>query len=140
MIPVNYPGVLLCTAFAVGLSYLWYGKLFKKSWVHATTPHDVGDSLPAHRPFQWVVAIQTIGAFLMIFTLEHNLIFGSAYLNMYGIESGFQAGIWNWLGFVAPVFAAAVLLERRTWTYWAIHAGYYLMVLLASSVTLSLWV
>ena len=141
MIPINYLAVVASAVAAMVVGFLWYGPLFGKSWSKLMgwgdmTPEKMKEMQKKAMP---AYAVNMVGAFLMAFALAHNLIFGSAYLNMYGIAAGFQAAFWNWLGFVAPVTLGAVLWEGKPLKLWYINASYYLVVLLAMGTILALW-
>ena len=75
----------------------------------------------------------------MAFVLSHALIFASTYLHVGGLSAAFQAGAWNWLGFVVPVSLGSVLWEGKSWKWWCITAGYYLVSLFLMSLVLAYW-
>lgn len=56
-----------------------------------------------------------------------------------GIRSGLLIALIVWVGFVASVLLAQVTYEHRPFAFFAISAGYRLIVLLAMGAILSAW-
>ncbi len=137
---VNYGAVLAAAVSAIVLGFLWYGPIFGKAWMKemGMTKESIKHSMKG-RSAAMVYGLQAVGALLMAYVLLHGLIFGNAYLNMSGILSGIQGAFWFWLGFVAPVTLSAVLWEGKSWKYWGITAGYYLVTLLVMGAILTAW-
>ena len=137
MVPINYLSVLGATVASMVIGFLWYGPLFGKQWMRmmgfTTDKMDAAKKKGMGKSY----AIMAVGSLLMSYALAHNVIFGSAYLQMNGIEAGIMAGFWNWLGFIAPVTVGVVLWEGKPWKLWCITAGYYLVSLLVMGMILS---
>lgn len=143
-IDINWWAILVTVIVSFGLGNIWFGPLFGKYWMRVTmgmTPEECRNAMtPAQKKKMWWSMIaMIIGAFLMNFTLLHNLTFGSAYLDLYGIAAGLQAAFWNWLGFIATVTIGSVFFENRPWKFWFVLAGYYLVVLLINGMILASW-
>ena len=68
------------------------------------------------------------------------LVFLSSYLNMSGLEAGIKVGFLSWLGFVAPVTLGSVLWEGRSWKFWILTNGYYLITLVVMGSILAFWI
>ena len=85
-------------------------------------------------------AIMFIGSLLMAFVLAHSIVFASTYMQASGISAALQAALWNWIGFIAPVSIGSVLWEGKSWKYWGVTGGYYLVQLIIFSIILVLWV
>ena len=138
MVPINYLSVLGAAVASMILGFLWYGPLFGKEWARlmgfTTDKMDAAKKKGMGKSY----AIMAVGSLLMSYALAHNLIFGSAYLQMSGIEAGIMAGFWNWLGFIAPVTVGVVLWEGKPWKLWCITAGYYLVTLLVMGMILAM--
>lgn len=84
-------------------------------------------------------SIVAITSLVMAFVLSHAIIFASAYLQVTGSSAALQTAIWNWLGFVVPVSLGGVLWEGKSWKWWWITAGYYLVSLFLMSLVLTYW-
>ncbi len=143
MVPINYLAVLVSAVAAMGIGFLWYGKLFSKQWqeLMGWTPERMAQMQAegGKKNMNVQYGIQAVGALLMAFVLAHSIIFAGAYLNAAGVSAGLMGAIWSWLGFVAPVTVGIVLWDGKPWKLWFINAGYYLVVLLAMGVILGWW-
>ncbi len=139
-IPINYYAVIAAAVSNMVLGFLWYGPLFGKKWMALSGR--TAESLEADKQkgMALTYVIQILGALLMSYVLAHAIIFGMAYTNTYGILGGVTASFWYWLGFVAPVTVGDVLWNGRSWSYWCISAGYYLVALLIMGAILAYWV
>src|SRR3989344_7706455 len=118
MVPINYLAVLVAAIAAMVLGYLWYGPLFGKEWAKLMgwTPEEMAKKMsdPAGKNKMMMgYGAQFVGALVMAFVLSHSLVFASAYLNVSGAMGGLQAGVWSWLGFVAPTTIGMVLWEGK---------------------------
>lgn len=82
---------------------------------------------------------QFIGSLIMAYVLAHALVFASAYLKVEGVSAGLTVGLWNWLGFVAPVTLGSVLWEGKPKKLWILNNAYYLLLLMVMGVILALW-
>ena len=145
MVAVNYLAILVCGFVAMGLGTLWYGPLFGQAWMKgAGISPDAMEKMKADPKMKQKMmrsyGIMFIGSLLTAFVLAHSLVFASTYMQISGVMAGFEAAIWNWLGFVAPVTIGMVLWEQKTVKYWLIVSGYSLVYLLICGTILALWV
>lgn len=143
-VPINYLALILCAVVAVALGMLWYGPLFGKPWRKemGVTEEDAKQMMnnpSARKKMMKSSLIAAVGAFIMAYGLAHTLVFGDAYLHMTGVEAGLQGSFWSWLSFCVPVLLGAVLWENKTWKWWFITIGYYLVDLLLMGIILSVW-
>jgi uncharacterized protein DUF1761 len=116
---VSYVGVLVAAVAHIVLGYVWYlPMVFGKRWEAVS-----GKTLPTGTPPPMTIAYMVISALLAAYGL--GLWFGGV-----GLTDGLIAGGLTWLYFVAPVTAAGVFFEGRSWMQWAINAGYWLVGLL----------
>jgi hypothetical protein len=142
VVPVNYLAVLVCGIAAMVLGFLWYGPLFGKKWatLEGMDMNMMKNPTPEQKKKMYRgYAIQFVAALVMAFVLEHSLIFAAAYMHVSGVSAGLQAGLWSWLGFIAPATLGMVLWEMKPWVLWIIVSGYWLALLLISGVILALW-
>jgi hypothetical protein len=137
-IVIDYWAVFGAAVAAMVLGFLWFGPLFGKQWTRAMgISHEQMEEMKAKgMPSMWrSYLIMFIGALVMAFVLAHVLVaFGNV---MGGIDSGVSAGLWMWIGFVAPVTIGSVLWEKRSWRYWFITSGYYLVSLILMSIIIA---
>ena len=112
---VSYVGILVAAVAHLVLGYVWYlPMVFGKRWEAAS-----GKTLPG-TPAPMTIAFMVVSALLAAYGL--GLLFGGI-----GLVNGAIWGALIWLYFVAPVSAAGVLFEGRSWMWWAITAGYWLV-------------
>jgi len=139
MVPINYLAVIGAAIVACVIGFLWYGPLFGKQWMASAglSPEKLDEMKAKGMGTTYVLMV--LSALVMSYVLAHVLVFASTYMNVSGITAGLSSGFWNWLGFVAPVSLGAVLWDGKSWTYWFITAGYYLVSLLVMGVILALW-
>ncbi|MES2994658.1 MAG: DUF1761 domain-containing protein [Patescibacteria group bacterium] len=141
-VAINYLAILGAVVAAVVLGSLWYGPLFGKAWMREVglTADDVTKAKTdpsAKNAMLRSYALMTLSSVVMAYVLVHTLAFASAYTQTSGIAAGLMAGFWSWLGFVVPVSLGPVLWENKSWRYWFITSGYYLVNLLIMGVILA---
>ncbi len=135
-ITINYLAVLVAAITSMIVGYLWYGPLFGRQWRHLM---GMTKEAMSQKSMTQTYTIMFISVLVMAGVLAHNLVFGSAFLNLSGVTAGIQVGFWNWLGFVVPVSLGTVLWDKKPWKLWFIDAGYYLVVMVKMGIILALW-
>jgi hypothetical protein len=103
------------------LGALWYGVIFKKSWMKF-----VGFSeavKPKYRAFGMVVSL--VACLLLSFVLAHVVNWAGS--NTF--TGGAKIGILCWLGFMAPPLFTQHIFENRRANLFAINAAYWLLVM-----------
>lgn len=138
-VPINYIAVLVAAIASMVLGFLWYGSLFGKIWMELSgITHEKIDAEKASG-MEKNYAIAFVGSLVMSYVLAHALVFASAYLKVNGVSAGIEVGVWNWLGFIAPVTLGTVLWEGKSWKLWVLNNAYYLVTLSIMGIILSLW-
>lgn len=113
---VNYVAVVIAAVVQVVLGYVWFMPMvFGKRYEAAS-----GKMLPTGMPAPKTIAYMVIAALLAAFGL--GLLFGGV-----GLTNGAIWGALMWLYFVVPMSAAAIFFEGRSWMWWALTAGYWLV-------------
>ena len=140
MIEVNYLAILVSAVAAIVLGFLWYGPLFGKYWIAYMGWSDADMEAAKAKGMTKTYLIMTISTLVMAYVMAHAVLFGTEYTKTFGATGGLMAAFWNWLGFVAPVTLSAVLWEGKSWGYWVLTAGYYLVSLAIMGVILATWV
>jgi hypothetical protein len=113
---VAYVAVLVAAVVHIVLGYVWFlPMVFGKRWEAAS-----GKTLPKGTPPPMTLAYMVVSALLAAYGL--GLLFGGI-----GLVNGAVWGALIWLYFVAPVSSAAVFFEGKSWMWWAITAGYWLV-------------
>src|SRR3989344_9432476 len=139
MIPINFLAVIGAAVAAIALGFFWYGPIFGKKWVAESGMSPEKMNAMKSQNMNVTYAIMAVSTLLMSYVLSNTLVFASTFLGSGSISAGLQAGFWAWLGFVMPVSLGAVLWDGKSWTYWFITAGYYLVSLILMGVILALW-
>ena len=116
---VSWIAVIVAAVAHIILGYVWYMPMvFGKRWEAAG-----GNALPTGTPPPMTIAYMVVSALLAAYGL--GLLFGGI-----GLVNGAIWGALIWLYFVAPVTAGAVFFQGRSWMWWAITAGYWLVGLI----------
>lgn len=141
---VNYWAIIVSAIAAIVLGGLWYGPLFGKTWMREMniSPEDMakakGDKAAGNAVAK-SYGIMAITTFVMAFVLSYTVTFATTYTQTFGVVGGLMNGFFSWFGFVMPVSLGGVLWEHKSWKWWFITSGYYLVSLLMMSVILAVW-
>jgi hypothetical protein len=118
---VSYVTVLIAAVIQWLLGALWYGLIFKKSWMKHAGITEGGKSMNAI--FGMVTAF--VGCLLLSFILGHIVMWAGAKV----FTGGAKLGIICWSGFVAPPLFTQHIFERRPANLFAINAAYWLLAM-----------
>ncbi len=134
-IEVSLVAVVVATIVNIALGFAWYSKaLFGKQWMAELGLSEA--SMQANKKgMNKTYALMTVASLVMAYVLAHIV----AVFESSTVMDGIQAGFWTWLGFVAPVTLNGVLWEKKSWNYYGITTGYYLVSLCLMGVILTLW-
>lgn len=138
-VPVNYFAVLVAALASMVIGSLWYGPLFGKQWMALSgmNPSQLDEAKKKGMAKSYILMF--IGSLVMAFVLVHSIAFAQEYLKISDLAAGIQGGLWNWLGFIAPVTLGAVLWDNKPWKLWFLNNGNNLVTLMVMGVILSLW-
>lgn len=103
------------------LGALWYGVVFKKSWMKFVGFTE--SEKPKYRAFGMAVAL--VACLLLSFVLAH--VVGWAGSDTF--TGGAKIGIIAWLGFMAPPLFTQHISENRRANLFAINASYWLLAM-----------
>lgn len=147
MADLNWLGLLAAVAATMALGFLWYSPKLPtgRAWMRAVRAQDMERCGPTRMAA--AMGLMVLGTVLLMFVLAHVLV---AFRDAQGLDQdpperafdlgagqGAMAGFWMWLGFVVPVQLNLVAFEQRSWTYFAVSAGYYLVALALSGLLLA---
>jgi hypothetical protein len=121
------------------LGFLWYGPIFGKMWMKMMGMKMADMKKAQAKGMTMQYGLMFVGSLVMAYVLAHALVFASAYTKTSGISAGLMVGMWNWLGFIAPVTLTSVLWEGKSWNLWLLNNGYYLVSLLTMGAILAMW-
>ena len=134
---VNFWGVLVAAIAAFVLGGFWFGPFFGKPWMRAVgiTHEQMERMKEKGMSAMWRSYLAMfIGVLVMAYVLAHVLAVFSGSADAALGSLGVSGGLWMWIGFVAPVMLGPVLWEGRSWKYWFITAGYYLVSLILMGI------
>lgn len=138
-VPINYLAVLVAAIASIVLGFLWFGPVFGKAWIKQMGFSQADIEKGKKQGMAMNYALMSLGSLVMAYVLAHSLVFANAFLNTSGVGAGLQAGLWNWLGFMAPVIMGDQLWGGKPWKLFPITGGYYLVSLCLMGVILSIW-
>lgn len=130
-------GLAVVVNFFVG--YVWYGPLFGKAW---GSDMGVDTSAVSGAGLAKAMGLTVVGLILMTFVLSQNIgawtpsSWGHADNSADRLMQALSAAGFTWLGFILPVLFSSITWEGRSFRFFAINAGYYLMTLLIASFAL----
>ena len=106
----------------------WYASpVFGKTWQEATGVKPDPGQIPR------ALVVQAIGDLVMAYVLAR-------IIGHYGAETlvaGAFVGFMAWLGFIAPLNAAAVVFEKRPMTYAYVNGGFNLVSIVVMGAVIS---
>lgn len=115
---------LLGAVVSFVLGWVWYSKfLFGKFWMA-----EMGITAEPTKAEKMAMMPKMLG-----FGLLADFVKSFVFLILVATlrANQFYLGAFIWLGFVVPMLLNAVLYEKKSWKLFLIHAGYYLVSIMA---------
>jgi Protein of unknown function (DUF1761) len=135
MVSVNYLHVLVAAVVVFVLGWLWYSPLlFFKPWMRLRGQDPVAAMAGAKMPGGKLV-VEMVRCLLLSYVIARF----AALLAITGLMSAVHFGFMLWLGFPVIILAGSVLWENTPVGVAAIHAGDWLVKLLAIPIIVTLW-
>jgi Protein of unknown function (DUF1761) len=135
MVSVNYLHVLVAAVVVFVLGWLWYSPLlFFKPWMRLRGQDPVAAMAGAKMPGGKLV-VEMARCLLLSYVIARF----AALLAITGLMSAVHFGFMLWLGFPVIILAGSVLWENTPVGVAAIHAGDWLVKLLAIPIIVTLW-
>ena len=131
-VPVNYLAVVVAALANYIIGIIWYSAIFRRTWLRLSGVAEMKVTVLS-------VVLALVGALLTSYILAHAVIFAGTYMKTAGVGLGLTTGFFNWIGFIAPVTLGSVLYEKKSWGYWVLNNGYWLLSLLVMGIILALW-
>jgi hypothetical protein len=137
---INIPAILVAVLLNFILGFVWFTLLFGQLWgremgydptVKAETSVMVKGML-----------FMLIGNFLFAWVFAHNIAawtFVPDVKEMSPAANAISAAVFTWLGFYVPGHLGSTVWEKKSWTLFAINAGYNLVSLLVVAFILCYW-
>lgn len=136
IVDVNHLAVLVCGLISMALGMTWYApKVFGNVWMKEIGASMADIEKAKGKGMGASYALAFAGALLTAYVLSHFVDYAGATT----AGAGIRAGLWAWLGFVVPVQLGSVLWDGKSWKYFAIVAGYYLVQLVVFGAVLATW-
>lgn len=135
MFEVTFVPILAAAIASTIIGYIWYHpKVFGTTWMRGTnlTPQAI-EAGKKKMPIMAFVGF--LASMVAAYVLNY---FGIAW-GVYDWIGGVELGIWVWIGFVAPTMLGMVLWEQKSFKYYAIVAGFWLVSFVVMSVMLVLF-
>jgi len=138
---INIAAILVAVAVNFVLGFIWYTPLFGKLWGREMgyDPNIKVESKVLAKGMIFMV----IGNFLFAWVFAHNIAawqFVPGIQEMGKVPSILNSAIFTWLGFYVPGLLGSTVWESKSWTLFAINAGYNLLSLLVVASILTYWV
>ncbi len=135
MVHVNYLAVLVAAIAVFVLGWLWYSPLlFYKPWMRARGMDPAvamaGAKMPAGK-----LVIELVRCIVLAYVIAR-------FVALLGISSWMGAvhfGVFLWIGFPVILLTGSVLWDNVPLKVAAIHAGDWLVKMLAIPIIVSLW-
>ena len=127
---LNGWAILVATAAAFALGYVWYGPVFGKAWLAALGKTE-DEIRPSPTPFvvSFVAALATC---IVVAALMGGL-------GMTGIADGAVLGLLTGVGFIAASMASDTAFCGWGWKLWAIQAGYRVAYSIIMGAIIGVW-
>lgn len=130
---INWYAIAVAAAVSFALGYLWFGRLFGKTWMKEArlTEEDREKADPSHiygygGAFQFVIAY-CLATFFAFAGIEATAITGA----LYGFLFGF--------GWVALSIGVIALQELRSWRYVWITGGFWTLSFTLMGLVIGAW-
>ena len=137
---VNIAAILVAVVVNFILGFIWYAKLFMKSWTK-----EMGydpNMRPDRKAMAKGMALMVVGNFLFAWVLAFYLagwrfIPGSAELGT--LSFAINSALSVWIGFFVPVDLSRVVWEKHSWKLFFINSGYHLVATGVVALILTHW-
>lgn len=130
---LNYWAVLAAWVVNCAVGAYWYSQAgFAKQWAKLTNVDIM--KIPTKEATKILLSV-IISGLVQAFTL-------GVILNSLGVNTateGILAGLLLWVGLTAATTVGVTLYQRRSWKFWWLNAGYFLIVMVVNSVIFAHW-
>jgi hypothetical protein len=135
-ITINYLAVFIAALVSFIIGWLWYSPMvFGKLWVKEAKI-DPAAMEAGKKQMPVSAGIGFLSQLVASYVIAHLL----ALLLIIDIAEALQFAFWGWLGLSAVPMLGMVLWERKSVTYYAITAGYWLVGFCVIAAILTWWI
>jgi hypothetical protein len=133
---INWLAVAVATLASFALGALWYSLLFKKAWIKGVgmDEAEMKKDVNLGKIFGTCLILTAVMCFGMA-----TLIQGHGMAALFDWKAGLYHGLFIGLCFVAPSTGINYLYQRKSFTLWAIDAGYQVAFLTLMGAILGAW-
>lgn len=131
---INYLGVIIAGVVGMIVGFLWYGPIFGKLWIRLSNFKKEDMEKAQSQGMGKYYAFAFLGSLATAFVLELFLNFA----DVEGVIFSITLAFWAWLGFVVTTLLSNVLWEGKSVKVFLLNISYYLIMLVAMAVVLSL--
>ena len=137
---INVVAVLVAVVVNFILGFIWYAKLFMKSWTK-----EMGydpNMRPDGKAMAKGMALMVVGNFLFAWILAFYLagwkfIPGSDQMGT--LSFALNSALSVWIGFFLPVHLSRVVWEKHSWKLFFINSSYHLVATIVVATILAYW-
>ncbi len=138
---INIAAILVAVVVNFIIGFIWYNIVFGKLWGKEMgyDPNVKAENKVLIKGMSFMI----IGNFLFAWVFAHNIAawqFVPGIKEMNIVASILNSAVFTWLGFYVPGLLGATAWEGKSWTLFAIDAGYNLLSLLVVASILTCWV
>ena len=129
---INYLAVFVASVVNMAVGYVWYHqKTFGTAWMNMVGMTEEKAKQGAGMAMGGMFVVALVSNFVLAHFVD--------YTQATSFVDGMRTGFWLWLGFSGAVLFTMVAFERRPGKWFAITAGYQLLVLLINGALLATW-
>jgi len=142
MYDINYLAVIVSALVFFVIGAIWYNDaLFGKAWRESMGKTDAEfEKEKEETSMAKSFGLMFLGSFIMAFVTAHLVdIMAVAYPTATNLKLGLVTGFWVWFGYIASYVLTAISFENRSWKYYFINTGYWLVGTLVMGVILVIW-
>lgn len=133
-IVINYWAVLVSALASMVVGTLWYGPLFGKPWMAMTGITKESMKTMGLSPVK-AMSLGLVNSLVMAYVLAHFI----GIVTQLGF-SGYMAGFWVWLGFVATAQISGFLWEGKSLKLFSLNTAYSLVTYMVMGAIITWWV
>lgn len=141
MYDINYLAVFVSAIVFFVIGAIWYNDaLFGKAWRDSMGKTNAEFEKEEETNMVKSFGLMFLGSLIMAFVTAHLVdIMRVAYPTATNLKLGLVTGFWVWFGYIASYVLTAISFENRSWKYYFINTGYWLVGTLVMGVILVIW-
>jgi len=134
-ITVNYWAVIAAAVASMIVGFVWYGKLFRKTWMkmQGFTKKSLKEDMKL-KPAQAMT-----GGFIVSLVMAYVLANFVGAIGAVSIATGAELGFWLWLGFIMPVTIGVYLWENKPFKLFLLNTVHWLIAAVVMGSILAIW-